>query len=303
MSTVTCHNSAGVLMDAVCQWDANREIRIRGVDVAEGYSYQIHFGNRRSKTTYVLEPAIVTTEMITELVTDIPMELLEMPDAIDIYVYSINISTNEMRTIDAIRMTMIQRTMPQDYVSTSTDGIIKVADGFIYENGTLYLASNGVIIGTGIDINFSQTGASLAKLRLRGTAETVIGVAEEIALGTADLTEYDLKIVTGMSDSTGTWTASSATLGTRMGSDDYVPIPAGASAMRCSATNDSNELRWFAYLYDANKNFIALNNDWTAYGETVGITAANPAYARFGFSRSSGNIDLTADTSAVVTFY
>lgn len=176
MSQLICRNSSGILMDKVYQWDTNRKIVISGIDIDEELSYQVHFGNCHTKTTYVLEPTIENNEFITE----IPIELLEKPDAIDIYIYSIDTSTDETQTIAEIRLPMIRRMMPQSYISQSTSGLIKVADGFIYENGTLYLASNGVIIGTGIDINFSQNSVAVAKLRLNGTAETVIGVIDAV---------------------------------------------------------------------------------------------------------------------------
>ena len=174
MVKLVCYNSAGETIEKVYQWDANRQIRLRGVTIEEGTSYQVHFGNRKNKDSFVLVPTIESPDFVTE----IPMELLEHPDVILVYVYKINTTTNERQTIGETMIPVVPRAIPQDYVSESTDGIIKVADGFIYQDGTLYLASNGVIVGTGLDITFSDSGSGISELEFIGGDLSEIGIAE-----------------------------------------------------------------------------------------------------------------------------
>lgn len=172
-------------MEGAYQWDANRTIKIAGVDFDDNLVYQVHFCNRRSHTAFVLAPTmdtIQTNGINTEvLVTEIPIELLEMPDAIDVYIYSID-GNDEMMTVASGKIIVSPRQRPADYVSQSTGGVLDVANGFVIIDGLLYLARDGVPIGTGIEIPSGSGGSTTGQMTaiLGGTPPSPAGIAEQI---------------------------------------------------------------------------------------------------------------------------
>ena len=190
---ISCYTSLNEKMNDVFQWDANRIIKITGVDFDDECVYQVHFCNRRSKTAFVLEPEIDTITIngssVKVLVTEIPIELLEMPDAIDVYIYAIG-DGDERATVASGKIIVSPRQRPSDYVSETTGNVLAVANGFVVVDGMLYLARDGVAIGTGIDIPQGGTpqvgravgvtsGTMLTRVGQAQRATTVIDMAEE----------------------------------------------------------------------------------------------------------------------------
>ena len=182
---ITCYTSSNDRMEGAYQWDANRVIKIAGVDFDDNLTYQVHFCNRRSSTAFVLSPTIDTIKVgninTRVLVTEIPIELLEMPDAIDVYIYSID-GNDEMMTVASGKVIVSPRQRPADYVSQSTGGVLDVANGFIMIDGLLYLARDGVPIGTGIEIPSGSGGSMSGQLTaiLGGTPPSPAGYATEL---------------------------------------------------------------------------------------------------------------------------
>lgn len=178
---ITCYTSSDKCMESIYQWDANRVIKIAGVDFDDSLTYQVHFCNRRSATAFVLAPTRGTIQInninTDVLITEIPIELLEMPDAIDVYIYSID-GNDEMMTVAGGKIIVCPRQRPADYVSQSTGGVLDVANGFVVLDGLLYLARDGVPIGTGIDVSSGTSGGSMTgqmAVILDGTPPSPVG--------------------------------------------------------------------------------------------------------------------------------
>lgn len=181
---ITCYTSSNDRMEGAYQWDANRVIKIAGIDFDDNLTYQVHFCNRRSNTAFVLSPTIDTIKVgdinTKVLVTEIPIELLEMPDAIDVYIYSID-NNDEMMTVASGKIVVSPRQRPADYVSQSTGGMLDVANGFVMIDGLLYLARDGVPIGTGIEIPSGSGGSMSGQLTafLGGASQPPAGYVSE----------------------------------------------------------------------------------------------------------------------------
>ena len=178
MVRLSCFDSNDKPIDTLYQWDARRVVKVFGATINVGMKYELHFANRRSDIALALDVfaqsgrdvlcdsdgyimvdangdiiTVQTEEPRTDigLVAKIPLKLLEMPDAITIYVVELDDVSGERATIGELKMPMIPRSIPTDYVSVYTNNYGTVADGLQFgEDGYIYLSSNGNIFGEGV---------------------------------------------------------------------------------------------------------------------------------------------------------
>ena len=107
--SITVKDTDGNPVGHLYQWDVGRELTISGADTSE--SVAVHFKNRRSETALVVEPT-VENEVIT---VRIPNELLTHAEELVAYVYT-GTTGNAFRTVHEIRIPVIARQKPADYV-------------------------------------------------------------------------------------------------------------------------------------------------------------------------------------------
>lgn len=177
MVRLSCFDSNDNPIESLYQWDARRIIKVFGATINVGMKYELHFANRRSDVALALDVfaqsgrdvlcdsdgyimvdsdgnviTVRSEEPRTDigLIAKIPLKLLEMPDTINIYVVELDDVSGERATIGELKMPMIPRNIPTDYVSIYTNNYGIVADGLQFgEDGYIYLSSNGTIFGDG----------------------------------------------------------------------------------------------------------------------------------------------------------
>lgn len=178
MDTLDIRNYADVEMTSLFQWDEHRTIRIHGITIAENVAYKLHFSNRRSFASLVVVP----TEDEGVFVAEIPIQMLQRPCAIAVYLYGENTESNERMTLGEATITVVPRAMPEDEVEQHEDGLLAVPDGFVMRGGKLYLARGGTEFGEGADIGAgSGTTHSSAFTYITGAAlSSVCGSAEPL---------------------------------------------------------------------------------------------------------------------------
>lgn len=178
MTRLTCYNRWEKVLDYIYQWDLNREIHIYGVEVDSSLSYEIHFSNRRMRTAVVVEPTLAgESGEMTHFVVEIPAEFLDVPEVINVYVYSENTATGEMLTVGDLRIPVIPRQMPVDYEAPENDGVVYVANGLVVVDGKLYLSRDGEKIGTGVTVAQDMSGSIMANLE--GIIDSIIAIPED----------------------------------------------------------------------------------------------------------------------------
>ena len=180
MNRLTCYNRWDKILESMFQWDLNREIHIYGVEIDATLSYEIHFSNRRMRTAIVVEPTLAgESGEMTHFIVEVPAEFLEVPEAINVYVYSQNNTTGEMLTVGDLRIPVIPRQMPVDYEAPEDDGVVYVANGLVVHNGKLYLARNGNRIGDGVTVAHDASGGCILYADGYYNGHELIGNAEE----------------------------------------------------------------------------------------------------------------------------
>ena len=180
MVRLSCYDSKDNPIETLYQWDVDRIIRIEGIEIELGLSYELHFANTKidyaiakpvtafsnfdilkDSDDYVLKDVngnilTVTSDEPREdvsLIAEIPLMLLEKPDVILIYVVQVDDSNGERVTLGEARLPVIPRKLPNNYVSTGVNTDKKVADSlYVDENGRVFLSQNGTPFGEGIYI-------------------------------------------------------------------------------------------------------------------------------------------------------
>lgn len=99
--------------DRLYQWDSNQVLKVTGISLPT--ATEIHFTNR------LMDKAIVKTITRTDdvITCDIPNTLLQVDE--DIIAYVGLYEGNTFKTVEKIRIPMIKRPRPEDYVFTDTD--------------------------------------------------------------------------------------------------------------------------------------------------------------------------------------
>lgn len=146
MANFICYNYAGDVMYHIYQWDTNLTITIDDIPKVEGSTIYFHFCNRRSKTAYVVQPDVDGTSY-TGL---IPNELTAQPDTIFLYI-SENPELDVNAVITDIKIPVIPRVMPDDYIYQPPEGVIVYPVGLELRDGEIILVdANGNQIGDGV---------------------------------------------------------------------------------------------------------------------------------------------------------
>ena len=148
MVNYICYNYAGEVMYHVYQWDTNLTISIFNIPIMEGSEVYFHFCNRLSKTAFVVQPTIDEDDQ-TKYTAVIPNELTSQPETIFLY-----ISERPVLDVNAvitdIKIPVIPRVMPEDYIYQPQDPIIYPRGLSIRDGEIILVDDNGNQIGDGV---------------------------------------------------------------------------------------------------------------------------------------------------------
>lgn len=169
MAAIICYDYAGRAMSCLYQWDTNMTVEIHNIQKQDDSTIYLHFCNRMSSSAYVVQPTVVHEEGSAAVyyAAQIPNKLLEQPDNIMMYV-SEHKELDMNAVIASMRITVIPRIKPDDYIYIPEEEATFLAQGLVIERGQLYLTtSSGDPIGDGVSI----TGRSVpvrVSVRLTG---------------------------------------------------------------------------------------------------------------------------------------
>lgn len=171
----------GDTVTSLYQWDANRIVRITGLIPHDGAIVFFHFSNRKHNNALVVLAELHTTDSTTGVKTyqaHIPNVLLSEPDAIFVYVYEkIGESNPECLTSEAIRIPLVPRERPDDYVYQPTD-VVVVPTGLVCIDGMIYLTNGETTIGNGVPIGGGAGESGRVIALTYGFVSTTSGEAE-----------------------------------------------------------------------------------------------------------------------------
>lgn len=173
MVRATCYDSNGDLIEKLYQWDQNRYVKVEGLTITDGASVFFNFSNRRNRNALVIEATAVEGGYTCV----IPNDLLRQPDTIYMYVVEKFGDADERRTVEDIRIPLIPREQPDDYIYNPTP-TIKIATGLVLEDGKIFLADGGKKFGTGIPVEGTNVAGSTVHY-MYGTVVGVFGETEE----------------------------------------------------------------------------------------------------------------------------
>lgn len=152
MANYICYNYAGDVMYHIYQWDTNLTITINDIPKIEGSNIYFHFCNRLSKTAHVVVPTVDGTSY-TGI---IPNDLTAQPDTIFLYI-SENPELDVNAVITDIKIPVIPRVIPDDYIYQPPEGSIVYPTGLVVRDGELILVDpNGNKIGTGVPYQYRE---------------------------------------------------------------------------------------------------------------------------------------------------
>lgn len=109
MNTVTCYDSAGKVLDELCQWDINVTVQVGGADTASAPNF--HFCQHGREFAYVV-PGEIAGDKIKAKVPNI---LLQSHYPMDVFLYYGKTDT-EQRSIFHFLLPIIPREQPMEYV-------------------------------------------------------------------------------------------------------------------------------------------------------------------------------------------
>lgn len=153
MAKYTLYDKNGDMLNRIYQWDADRVVVVSGVTAWDGATVFFQFGNRKVDETIIVMP----TESEGRYTCDIPNELLAYAENLNIYI-SQETATGETLVIDEVRVPVVPKSMPSNYIYEPNTEDIVVANGLITDGEVLYLARNGRKIGTGVVISSGSAG-------------------------------------------------------------------------------------------------------------------------------------------------
>lgn len=161
--TIKLYDSNGKLIDRLYQWDVNRHITMsvdEMIEPVESDRIYFHFSNSHTEEAYSVK-AIKSGDRDYEAM--IPNELFMYDDTIFIYIFRDSGSDGRI-TIGEVKLPLIARSMPYDYVLKDSPGVIRIANGLVAIDNVVYLAKDGVPFGEGAetapDVGFGMTGDS-----------------------------------------------------------------------------------------------------------------------------------------------
>lgn len=274
MTTLDIRNYADVEITSLYQWDEHRTIRIHGITIAGNVVYKLHFSNRRSFVSLVVVP----TEDEGVFVAEIPIQMLQRPCAIAVYLYGENTESNERMTLGEATITVVPRAMPEDEVEQHEDRLLAVPDGFVMKDGKLYLARGGIEFGEGATVGGGGGDRVSVYDAMSGTQ---VAVGYE---GIAQRLHQDVNLM-AFSWEQGTGNPSTGTLDTsdnyRIRCPEYIDIPQDYSGSMTvnAAVEGASTVYWTPYFYNSGKSFYG-GQLWFECGTTFEIPPAYAAYTR-----------------------
>lgn len=147
MKSYICYNQYGNMISQLYQWGTNISIVVSGIVPSDGAEIFFHFCNRRSKKAMVIKPA----KSDNNYTSPIPNELLMEPD--NIFMYIVEVVNSSIRsTRSVIKIPMLPRPMPTDFEFIPTMSLLRDANGLAVVDGKLYLTSNGIPFGSGVQL-------------------------------------------------------------------------------------------------------------------------------------------------------
>lgn len=176
MAKYICYDKNNDLLTRIYQWDTDRVIVVSNITPWDGATVFFQFGNRKVDETIIVEP----TESNGNYTSDIPNELLAYAENLILYI-SQETAAGETLVIDEIRIPIVPKNMPSNYIYQPNTEDIVVANGLITDGEVLYLARNGRRIGTGVIISGGGSGGGFvtgsSAVALTGTDACENGIA------------------------------------------------------------------------------------------------------------------------------
>lgn len=152
MTKFQCYDDNGDIVKHIYQWDTGRHIEVRDLDVWNDAVVYFDFSTIEHDMVYSVQ-ATANDGVYSAVIPD---EILMQKHAILLYVYQAT-PQNENFTIETIRISIIPRQKPNNYTYTETPPIVRIPDGLVVDDGSIYITSDGDEVGDGAD--FANGGA------------------------------------------------------------------------------------------------------------------------------------------------
>lgn len=162
------YDSDGEAIERIYQWDQNRHIVLSGLDVWDDATIYCDFSTISHRVMYSVPTEEIYSVDGTRYYAVIPNEILMQTETVILYVYQVT-EQNENFTIATIRIPIVPRQKPMGYIYVPTDNLVKVADGLVNDNGTIYLTADGEKFGDGASAGGGGGGGVIV-----GTPEKII---------------------------------------------------------------------------------------------------------------------------------
>jgi len=153
LAKYTLYDKNGDLLERLYQWDLDRVVAVSNVTAWSGATVFIQFGNRKVDETIIVEPTLSDGKYIA----NIPNSLLSYAENLNVYI-SQRTQSGETLVIDEIRIPVVPKNMPSDYIYVPNTEDISVPNGLILDGEMLYLSRNGRRIGDGVSISGGESG-------------------------------------------------------------------------------------------------------------------------------------------------
>lgn len=142
MANIVCYDSDGSILSHYTQWDVNQKLIIKGADTSSAPDF--HFINTLMENAYVVKSNVDNGG----LVVNVPDEMLQYDVPIIVHIQYVTGTTEY-----SVRIPVMPRRMPEDYVFTSSGpggiigGRIQIVNDLLTNDPTAALsAAQGVVI-------------------------------------------------------------------------------------------------------------------------------------------------------------
>lgn len=125
MFDITCLDKNKNVITRFTQWDKNQSITIE-IDYEWTEAPEFHFCNKNSKEAIVVK-SVLSENRITAIVPD---TLLQEPFPIIVYIYEIDNTSG--RSVASIKLPVIPRLAPSNYILASKNGSIPVPEAALF---------------------------------------------------------------------------------------------------------------------------------------------------------------------------
>lgn len=179
MNEITCYDLSGAPLDTLYQWDTNQYVVVRGAQVPP---YPVfHFANRRSSEALVVAPEETGG---SDLTVKIPNILLQQPETIIGYLFY-ETDDDAYRTKNAIRIPVVPRQMPADYMYTDNIGYPSVTAISARLSEIIHIMSEGYSGEIAPEVTDIRIGSDGTVYQTAGDAvrEQIIDLSEQTRAG------------------------------------------------------------------------------------------------------------------------